>query len=99
MILRGSADYVIEPVIIDLETHRLIDILPDREAESVRKWLAAHPEIEVVSRDRGGAYADGAAQGAPQAIQIADRWHVCKNLGDAVEEYLKRHALFIPELP
>jgi transposase len=83
-------------VILDLETHRLIDILPDREAESVRKWLAAHPEIEIVSRDRGGAYADGASQGAPQAIQIADRWHVCKNLGDAVEEYLKRQALSIP---
>jgi transposase len=83
-------------VIIDLDTHQIIDILPDREAESVRKWLAAHPEIEVVSRDRGGAYADGAAQGAPQAIQCADRWHICKNLGDAVEEYLKRQPLSIP---
>lgn len=83
-------------VIIDLETHRLIDILPDREAESVRKWLAAHPEIEIVSRDRGGTYADGAAQGAPQAIQCADRWHLCKNLGDAVEEYLKRQPLSVP---
>jgi transposase len=83
-------------VIIDLDTHQIIDILPDREAESVRKWLAAHPEIEVVSRDRGGAYADGAAQGAPQAIQCADRWHICKNLGDAVEDYLKRQPLCIP---
>ena len=83
-------------VMIDLDTHHIIDILPDREAESVRKWLAAHPEIEVVSRDRGGAYADGAAQGAPQAIQCADRWHICKNLGDAVEDYLKRHPLSIP---
>ena len=83
-------------VIIDLDTHRIIDILADREAESVRKWLAAHPEIEIVSRDRGGAYADGAAQGAPQAIQCADRWHICKNLGDAVEEYLKRQPLSIP---
>jgi len=83
-------------VIIDLDTHHIIDILADREAESVRKWLAAHPEIEIVSRDRGGAYADGAAQGAPQAIQCADRWHICKNLGDAVEEYLKRQPLCIP---
>ncbi len=85
-------------VIIDLETHRLIDMLPDREAESVKQWLAAHPEIEIVSRDRGGAYADGAAQGAPQALQIADRWHVCKNLGDAVEDYLARQKIQIPPL-
>lgn len=77
-------------VIIDLETHDVLDLLPDREAESVKQWLLAHPEIEIVSRDRGGAYADGAAQGAPQAQQIADRWHLCKNLGDAVEDYLKR---------
>jgi transposase len=62
----------------------------------VKKWLESHPEIEVVSRDRGGAYADGAAQGAPQAIQCADRWHLCKNLGDAVESYLKRQPLSIP---
>ncbi len=86
-------------VLIDLDTHQIIDILPDREAESVRTWLAAHPEIEVVSRDRGGAYADGAAQGAPQAIQCADRWHICKNLGDAVEEYLKRQPLSIQAPP
>jgi len=83
-------------VIIDLDTHQIIDILPDRETESVRTWLAAHPEIEVVSRDRGGAYADGAAQGAPQAIQCADRWHICKNIGDAIEDYLKRQPLSIP---
>jgi transposase len=83
-------------VIIDLETHQLIDILPDREAESVKQWLAAHPEIEIVSRDRAGAYADGAAQGAPQALQIADRWHVCKNLGDAVQDYLVRKKIQMP---
>jgi DNA-binding NarL/FixJ family response regulator len=83
-------------VIIDLETHRLLDILPDREAESVKQWLAAHPEIEIVSRDRAGAYADGAAQGAPQALQIADRWHVCKNLGDAVQDDLVRKKIQMP---
>ena len=83
-------------VIIDLDTHSILDILPDRETESVRKWLAAHPEIEVVSRDRGGAYAEGAAAGAPQAIQGADRWHLCKHLGDAGEEYLKRHPHCVP---
>lgn len=77
-------------VIIDLQTHDLLDLLPDREAESVKQWFLAHPEIEIVSRDRGGAYAEGAAQGAPQAQQIADSWHLCKNLGDAVQDYLTR---------
>ena len=72
------------------------DLLPDREAESVKQWLLAHPEIEIVSRDRAGAYADGAAQGAPQALQIADRWHVCKNLGDAVQDYLVRKKIQMP---
>jgi len=86
-------------VIIDLETHRLIDLLPDREAESVKQWLLAHPEIEIVSRDRAGAYAEGATQGAPQALQIADRWHVCKNLGDAVETYLSRKKVQMPLAP
>jgi transposase len=85
-------------IILNLETHTLLDTLPDREAESVRIWLAAHPEIEYVSRDRAGAYADGAARGAPQAKQIADRWHVAKNLGDAVEDYLKRKRIRIPEV-
>ncbi|GCE15033.1 transposase [Tengunoibacter tsumagoiensis] len=83
-------------VIVDLDSHAIIDLLPDREAKSVKKWLESHPEIEIVSRDRDGIYADGAAQGAPQAIQCADRWHVCKNLGDAVESYLKRQPLSIP---
>jgi transposase len=86
-------------VIINLETHRLIDLLPDREAQSVKQWLAAHPEIEIVSRDRAGAYAEGATQGAPQALQIADRWHVCKNLGDAVETYLVRKKIQMPPSP
>jgi transposase len=83
-------------IILDLETHTLIDVLPDREAASVKKWLEAHPEVELVSRDRAGAYADGIARGAPQAQQIADKWHLCKNLGDAVEEYLKRKRIQIP---
>lgn len=82
-------------IILDLETHTLIDVLPDREAESVKNWLEAHPEVELVSRDRAGAYADGIARGAPQALQIADKWHLAKNLGDAVEEYLKRKRIQI----
>jgi transposase len=83
-------------IILDLKTHKILDLLPDREAESVRQWLLAHPEGDIVSRDRGGSYADGAASGAPQAIQVADRWHLCKNLGDAIEAYLVRKRLKMP---
>jgi transposase len=78
-------------ILVNLETHKIVDLLADREAESVRQWLAAHPEVEVVSRDRGAMYIDGATWGAPQAIQVADRWHIISNLGDAVEEFLIRN--------
>jgi transposase len=81
-------------VIIDLETHQVLDLLPDREAESVKHWLAAHPEIEIVSRDRAGAYAEGAAQGAPQALQIADKWHVCvRRIGACVDSFQRKGGL------
>src|SRR6266568_4395159 len=69
---------------------KLWSLVADREAESVRRWLAAHPQVEVVSRDRGKTYIDGATSGAPQATQVADRWHIISNLGDAVEEFLIR---------
>lgn len=77
-------------ILVNLETHKIVDLLADRGAESVRQWLAAHPEVDVVSRDRGGMYIDGATWGAPQATQVADRWHILSNLGDAVEEFLIR---------
>jgi transposase len=77
-------------ILVNLETHKIIDVLADREAESVKRWLAAHPEVDIVSRDRGGVYIDGATWGAPQATQVADRWHILSNLGDAVEEFLIR---------
>lgn len=54
-------------------------------------WLQAHPSVEIVSRDRGTTYADGATRGAPQALQIADRWHLIQNLGEALEKVLARH--------
>src|SRR6266536_1609296 len=77
-------------ILVNLETHKIVDLLADREAESVRHWLAAHPEVDVVSRDRGRVSIDGATLGAPQATQVADRWHILSNLGDAVEEFLIR---------
>ena len=73
-----------------LETHRLIEILPDRTVETVSAWLAAHPEIEVVSRDRASDYATAATLGAPQATQVCDRWHLMKNLSEYVMTFLAR---------
>lgn len=77
-------------VLVDLERNEVVDLLPDRRAESLAEWLRRHPGIEVVARDRAGAYADGARQGAPGAVQVADRWHLLRNLGDAVRAVVDR---------
>jgi transposase len=78
-------------ILIDIQRHKVIDVLPDRKAETAAAWMATHPEIVLVSRDRGGDYASAAASGAPQAIQCADRFHLLKNLGEALEGVLSRH--------
>ena len=72
-------------ILVDLERHCLVDLLPERSSESLSAWLKQHPSSEVVSRDRAGVYADGARQGVPQAQQVADRWHLLRNLGEAME--------------
>ena len=77
-------------ILVDLERHRPIDLLPDRESESLEKWLEAHPGVEIVSRDRAGAYAEGARKGAPCALQVADRFHILCNLTQALQRLLER---------
>ncbi len=78
-------------IVCDLERGRVIDLLPDRSAEVVASWLRRHPGVEVVARDRAGAYAEGVCQGASEAKQVADRWHLLRNLGDALQGAADRH--------
>lgn len=78
-------------ILVNMQTRQVIDVLADRKAETSATWMASHPEIRLVSRDRGGDYASAAATGAPQAVQRADRFHILKNLGEALEGCLARH--------
>jgi transposase len=78
-------------ILVDLEKKKPIDLLPDRTAETLTNWLKEHPSVEIISRDRSGAYALGATEGAPEAIQVADCWHLLKNLGEAVKRMLDKH--------
>jgi transposase len=79
-------------ILVDLERRQPIDLLPDREAATLERWLKERPWIETVSRDRSPTYAEGIGNGAPQATQVADRWHVLKNLGEALERLLTRRS-------
>src|SRR5262245_754129 len=84
-------------ILVDLEKRRPIDLLQGREAAPLEEWLKNHPEIEVITRDRAGAYADGAHKGAPQAQQVVDRWHLLKNANEAFERLIQRHQKTIRE--
>ena len=75
-------------ILVNLETHCVIDLVADRSAETLSLWLKTHPTIEIVSRDRSTDYAAGIRAGAPQAIQVADRWHLLLNVRQMLERYL-----------
>ena len=77
-------------IIVDLERREVVDVLPDRSAEATAQWLGQHPGVEIISRDRCGLYAQGARVGAPQALQVADRFHLLQNLRQTVEQQLSR---------
>lgn len=76
-------------ILVDLETHRPIALLADRKAETLADWLKAHPGVEMLSRDRSKAYKSAMTQGAPNAIQVADRFHLAKNLEETLEGVFK----------
>ena len=78
-------------ILVDLDTHEPVDLLPDRSADSLAAWLAEHPGVEIVSRDRSSIYADGITRGAPEAVQVADRFHLLMNLREALEGVIARH--------
>lgn len=78
-------------LLVDLERHKRIDLLPDREPATLATWLRQHPGIEIITRDRAQAYIDAAAEAAPEALQVADRWHLLQNLREAIERFLDRH--------
>ena len=82
-------------ILVDLERRQIVDLLGDRTSDTLSQWLKLHPEIEIVSRDRSQTYAEGITRGVPDAVQVADRWHLLKNLSDAVFKILQQEYAII----
>jgi transposase len=78
-------------ILVDLERRAVVDLLPVSTEEAFAQWLQAHPGVQIISRDRGEIYATGGRTGAPDALHVADRWHILKNLGEALQKLLARH--------
>ncbi|MGP0010622.1 MAG: ISL3 family transposase [Methylocella sp.] len=77
-------------IMVDLERREVVDVLSERSAEATARWLSQHTKVEIVSRDRCGLYAEGTRLGAPQARQVADRFHLIQNLRQTIEQQLSR---------
>jgi transposase len=86
-------------ILVDLERQRPVDLLPDRTAATLAAWLQTHPEVEIITRDRSTEYARGASEGAPTALQVADRWHLLQNLRQMLERLLNRLYPQLKQLP
>jgi transposase len=84
-------------ILVDLERRHVIDLLPDRKPGTLIAWLEEHGTPEIISRDRGGSYAEAARRGAPDAIQVADRFHLTKNLVESLETFFLRKRSLLKE--
>ena len=80
-------------ILVDIEKRRPIELLLGREADTLSDWLKKHPGVEIITRDRASSYAEGATKGAPKAMQVADRWHLLKNLGDALKRMPEKNTV------
>lgn len=92
---RKGKDY--GTILVDLERHRVLDLLPDRTAETSTIWLQRHPEVRVVSRDRASAYAEAITKALPHAVQVADRWHLLKNVTEMFDRLLQQRGRAVRE--
>jgi hypothetical protein len=89
--------HVYGTILVDLDQQRPIDLLPERSAAVLEQWLKDHPGVELITRDRAPEYADGATQGAPDAVQVVDRFHVLQNVRELLQRLLERHQAALQE--